>query len=686
MKLVNGIKEKKEWLVLAVMAAVIFFFGTYRIWDVGQPILYEDEFGYWSNSSFFLGQDWSSMTSRICYYSYGYSLLLVPIRLLTKCFDWNWRQMYEAVIVMQSLMLVAAFLIAVKLCKRYLKDFHWLVRDFTCLAVLLYPTYVVYAHIAWTETTLAFLVWVFLYMMMRIIDKPTVGNHICFALVAFYMYTVHQRCLAAVIAAIMMVLYLKLLKENNLRQTAAFLGTLYIYQFIHAMIKGKLQNDFYLAKEPLDWKETLSCAADKKALLLLALITVCLLSLYLIDRGKARLVLCIGLIALGAGVLYLVFSVEKIGTAANTVDGRIAVNDFAGQIGKVRDIFTLPGFLRLLISIAGKWFYLASATGLIICFGIWNLGRHMFRMLGDGVKRIWYAMRKKECAPGKVLAENRKEDIWFFGAFLLWMGVFGICVLYVMGIYRVDNLIYGRYHEIAAGFLILYGFYSMVKDRKWVRHMILFVTAYLLVGWLCQYLFDALGNTVFELCHSVMLGRVFANGEVPNGKIWELASYVVPAGILVCMIVHIGAVKLPKLAPYRMIAVLMSVICVWTYMGNVIVEDYVISVNHRQEKNLPTIAVWINRLNMGEKIYFLQDTKYYRWGLALQYDLFDKELIMANYEDISPDEEAFYVVGTAFGQKPEVAEKFSKIVETGQFTILVPRDGEIYGRLERYGF
>lgn len=98
MKFVNWLKKKKEWLILAAMAAVIFFFGTYRLLDVGQPILYEDEFGYWSNSSFFLGQDWSATTGSISYYSYGYSLLLIPIRLLANLFIWNWRQMYEAAI------------------------------------------------------------------------------------------------------------------------------------------------------------------------------------------------------------------------------------------------------------------------------------------------------------------------------------------------------------------------------------------------------------------------------------------------------------------------------------------------------------------------------------------------------------------------------------------------------------
>ena len=72
----------REALFACIPALVIFLLAIYRLSETGQPILFNDEIGYWSNSAFFLGMDWKSVTGRIGYYSYGYSLLLVPVRLL----------------------------------------------------------------------------------------------------------------------------------------------------------------------------------------------------------------------------------------------------------------------------------------------------------------------------------------------------------------------------------------------------------------------------------------------------------------------------------------------------------------------------------------------------------------------------------------------------------------------------
>ena len=55
--------------------------------------------------------------------------------------------------------------------------------------------------------------------MMRMTDKPSVKNHIGFALIAFYIFMVHQRCLGIVIAAVMIVVAMRLVKRNTLTYT-----------------------------------------------------------------------------------------------------------------------------------------------------------------------------------------------------------------------------------------------------------------------------------------------------------------------------------------------------------------------------------------------------------------------------------------------------------------------------------
>ena len=67
----NFLHEHYVQLLQCIPAVIIFLLATYRLSDIGQPILFNDEIGYWSNSAFFMGDDWTSVTGRIAYYSYG---------------------------------------------------------------------------------------------------------------------------------------------------------------------------------------------------------------------------------------------------------------------------------------------------------------------------------------------------------------------------------------------------------------------------------------------------------------------------------------------------------------------------------------------------------------------------------------------------------------------------------------
>ena len=677
--------DHRQQVTLAVMAVVILFLGTFRLLDVGQPIWYPDEYGYWANSSFFIGQNWSQTANSVWYYSYGYSILLIPSRLLAMLFHWTWRQLYESMIVVQSGMIVGSFLIAVRLSKRYMAELNWLVRDFACLAVFVYPTYIVYAHVTWTETTLLFTFWIFLYTMMRMTDKPSVKNHIGFALIAFYIFMVHQRCLGIVIAAVMIVVAMRLVKRNTLTQTACFLLVLLCSNCVHSIIKGKLQNDLYLAYTPASLREIAGYAWNKTTLLLLAASLFILLCLWLVERGKGIIAVVLVLAVVSAGVGFIFYNFSLIEQAAGSVDKRLAQNDFAGQLWKVKDVFSFPGFLRLLISIVGKWFYLASASGLIICFGMWELLKKFVVLTVKGIKCLFYIIiKKKDDYTLSESAGRAGTSIWLWGMFLSWLGVFSLSAIGMIGISRVDNLVYGRYHEFTMGILVLYGFYSLVKDKRWKRHLISFLVLYGLAAWLCQDLINDLKNRFYEVCHSIMMGRLMIDGQVPPAKLWEIAGCAALAGIIVCAAVKVQQSKFVKYERRRIVAILTAVICVYGGMGMYKTYDYVIRQNYTQEVSQPSIAAWVNMFYQGENIYFLKDTASYRDGLAMQYKLNDKLVSFRMLPDINPEEDAFYITGTEYGLSEEAQSKFGTIVETRKFTLLAPLNGNIYKRMVNY--
>lgn len=721
-------KEKKEWLIELIIMLILFFFATYRLSETKQPIVYSDEFGYWANSSFWIGQDWSAAAKSINYYSYGYSLLLLPIQLLARMCEWNYAQMFQMVIIMHALMLIGNFFIARKLCIRYLRNWNWYVRDFSCFVVMLYPSIIVYSHLTLTEAVLAFLFWLYFYVMMCVTDKGTIANYICFAIVSFYMYTVHQRCIAVIIASVLVVMFLKLENRNRMHQVVAFFAVLCIGSIVHQCVKYKLQNDLYLANVPIKWAEALHHVWNIKTLLIILGAAFCLLILYLVDKGKGRTAILISTGVIIIVCILLTQNIDNFRKIAENADARLATNDFAGQIVKVLGIFTPSGFLRFLVSIAGKWYYLATASGFVICFALLDLSRRFVFVVRNyakvGYRKIRNLSERKE-VHSAVTAEN----IWYFGVFLIWLGIFGVCVLYKIDIWRVDSLVYGRYQEAVAGLLLLYGFYVLFCDKKWLRHLCIFLCIYLLTAWICQNALMQAGSDSFQKVHSIMLSRVFQDNEIPYFRVWEAAGLAVLKAIVICIILK---TKLPDIRTIksffmhifesknanienkkmnnivtrkhrnmskqqleenqllqsksmiiRQCLILLGFACVWGYMGIATVEDYVIPVNKNIERSMPEIAEAINKLaldNKKETIYFLRDTSGYRMGLVLQFYLPEKQVVITTAQEMLPNKEAFYVTGAEFGSRNTVREQFFSIAETPDFTLLVPQNGALFER------
>lgn len=764
-KISKYLYEHRVPLLQCIPALVIFLLAIYRLTDTGQPILFNDEIGYWSNSAFLMGDDWTSVTGRINYYSYGYSLLLIPLRMMADAFYWGWSGLYHAAIVLNGLFLVMSYAIALKLAKRYLTGMNTLVRTAACFTICTYSSYIVYAHIAWTECTLLFFFWVFLYVMMRMADHPTVGNHTAFAVVSFYLYTVHQRALGIVVTAVLIVLCMRLMRMNRLRDTAVFLGSMYLCGLIHAMIKGNLQHVNYLGGDPVGFSGLLGYAFHRTSYIVLAAGVLLLFFLYLLEKRKYGIILAflaVG-IALTAGIFYYrekgaaggdnngaaqaadgletdpttigqnEVSPADDGTAApaeKPVERRISVNDFSGQWGVIRNLFTGNGLIRLGISIAGKWFYLASVSGFVICWGIAGLFKNFFILCWDMAKRMTGRSRGQE--PDKTmessleanawseetLAENvadtlaeptetvseslampakvekaaaesatlpeisgisARERVWFMGLLAAWLSTFMISAIYKEGLYKNDDLFNGRYVEFTIGFLLMYSLNCLINDKKWVRKTLFVMVLYIAAGHLCQYAIDELGRTEFELAHCVMFGRVIWNYEVPVGKVRALEEYIVPLGLWFLVILKLAREKIPRVAVVRTILALMIPVVAWSHLGRTIVDRYVVVRNEKQAEPLPQFAAWINVLGReGEqKVYYILDSSNQRYAGALQYMLQDRPVKATWLSEVTFTEDAFYVVRQSYADTEAVADNCEVVMYSRGYMLLINKNQEL---------
>jgi hypothetical protein len=663
------------------LAVVILAWALYRFREATMPILLDDEFAYWSNSSFFMGTDWISVTENVGYYSYGYSLILTLIRLFLQFMSYRgWAETYQAAVMVNAVFLVISFAIAVTISKRYLHNLKPYLRIIVCFVAVAYPSNMIYAHTTMTECTLTFLFWIFAYTAMRVIDKPGILNHMALAAVSFYMYTVHQRSLAILITSVLLVAYIRLNRINRMRHIVSYSLCMYIIYIVHSEIKSVLQSVNYLGNQPVSLSESLSSVLTGRTLLTLAAIAAVLIWFWIIDKGFVRTASVIAAAAVIAGIV-MFFRAGGLDflAAKGANQDRLSTNDFSGQWEKIVNIFSVRGLIRLGTSIVGKWFYLAAGTGVVICWGMKDTIKNTFWMTIESIKRAGNAILHRDNTPLSKVSGDWTSHIWFLMMFFAWAGTFMICAIYKEGLYKVDDLVHGRYIEFLIGMLIIISADSFYKDKHWFRTWIICMALLVAAGAYCQYVYDELQRTEFELAHATMFGRIFWNYESPTGKVKALLGYVLPLSTVFVMLSKAFGryITNHKVTLARYAVALIIPVAVWHHIATAIIDNYVVVRNEKQSGALPGVAGWIPVVSGSSKIYFVNDWFSYKQAELLQFMVADRSLIYAGLDEVTLDEDAIYIINSKMLGDARVQEKCEVIRQSGDYCIALNKNLEL---------
>lgn len=189
-------KLKKDHIVLIFIILIIFSVFQYGIQKIYGFTLYPDEFGYWASAANAVGYDWSETASMGSYYSYGYSLILIPI---LKLFSGGVRA-YRAAIAVNMLLMCAGVLLLWKISLKVFPQMEKTKREFACGVGVLYPAWIFYMQTTMSEALLNFLFITIAYLFLCFIEKPRTATAIFLAVALIYLYSVHMRTVAVVIA------------------------------------------------------------------------------------------------------------------------------------------------------------------------------------------------------------------------------------------------------------------------------------------------------------------------------------------------------------------------------------------------------------------------------------------------------------------------------------------------------
>ena len=192
-------------LIGLLLMAGIFLVHVWGFWKYDVPIILVDEFFYWEHAAFFAGYDWSGVISHAPWYSFGYSLLLLPLFFVFEYMS----SMYHAALLMNGAMAIGIYLTVRTLLGRLYPSTAWSLRMAIAAAVSLYPAYVGQSKIAWSEMAIYLTFWLLLLCLERLLETSSFLFCLLTSFLAGLTYLIHNRMLAIILALSLLAVLLK---------------------------------------------------------------------------------------------------------------------------------------------------------------------------------------------------------------------------------------------------------------------------------------------------------------------------------------------------------------------------------------------------------------------------------------------------------------------------------------------
>lgn len=264
-KLNDSNKEKQLFLgcfsvlknnpYIVLMMLVIFSICMYGIFGIYGFSAFPDEFGYWAPAAAMLGRDWSSVTSLGSYYSYGYSIILMPILFFIK----DSIVAYRVAILVNLLLQCIALVLIYKILTKIFPHEDLKVLSIAGGAAVLYPAWIFYTQTTMTESLLDFLFVLSIYLMTSLFEKPRAIKGALFVIVLLYMYFVHMRCLGMIGAGVLTLIIWAIGRSEKkiLPKVFALIGLIIVLFGLSFVIKEGVTSIIYssTSEETLSWND-----------------------------------------------------------------------------------------------------------------------------------------------------------------------------------------------------------------------------------------------------------------------------------------------------------------------------------------------------------------------------------------------------------------------------------------------
>ncbi len=225
---------KKEWLHLLI-AVIVFLINILYLNRMYGYFVLDDELGYWSHAANMAGYDWSGITGKMQWYSYGYSIVLFLIIQLNRLFGGNFIIAYRLAIAVNALFCSSIYIMCYHVAKKVTK--HDCLSVISAIVSTLSCVLLFHSRIAWTECYIALITTAIAAITIWDINRNKIWLNILLGFLVGYIYIVHNRNLGIVIAYLVYALLMSVNKNKRAITTVSLLFPLLIL-----LIDGHISN------------------------------------------------------------------------------------------------------------------------------------------------------------------------------------------------------------------------------------------------------------------------------------------------------------------------------------------------------------------------------------------------------------------------------------------------------------
>lgn len=231
MKISKFVINNWIWLIAILFTVIV---RIIYITKLTGPTTVWDEAVYWTHAANLAGVDWTGISRT--WYSYGYSLLLIPLFWLTH----DMVVLYRLAILENILISVGMLFLFAKLIEVFVPNIPRVTKIILATLGVNCAAYIYQTQIAWTETLVYFWFLVVLLAGYRFLQKNTLITSIWFGTSIALYYIIHNRNVIVIIALGILLLIMLISRDIRLSHVVVIVAAVVVFWIANKYFKGYL--------------------------------------------------------------------------------------------------------------------------------------------------------------------------------------------------------------------------------------------------------------------------------------------------------------------------------------------------------------------------------------------------------------------------------------------------------------